>query len=62
MSTLLDIGCNDLAGFRLLSKIDPVINNYRKIFVEANPECWDDLVEELKKNIKFIFNKKGGGR
>ncbi len=47
MKTLLDIGCNDLAGFRLLSTIENIENDTQKIFVEANPECWDDLEKDL---------------
>jgi FkbM family methyltransferase len=46
MKTLLDIGCNDLAGFRLLSTMES-LQDRRKIFVEANPECWDDLEKDL---------------
>ena len=47
MKTLLDIGCNDLAGFRLLSSIESISEDTRKIFVEPNPECWDDLDKDL---------------
>ena len=48
MTTILDIGCNDLAGYRLLNKYEHITDDNRKIFVEVNPECWTDLHEALK--------------
>lgn len=52
MKTILDIGANNLEGFDLLKKIEAVKNEDKKIFVEANPECWLDL----ENYIKFIPN------
>lgn len=58
MNTLLDVGCNNLDGFRLLSRIEPIIKDCRKIFVEANPECWEDLTEDIKQISNSFLIKK----
>lgn len=59
MKTLLDVGCNDLAGFKLLCKIESISPEVQKIFVEANPECWDDLDRDLANVPNSFLIKKG---
>lgn len=59
MKTILDIGCNNLAGFKLLKTFENIQNEDLKIFVEANPECWPDLEEDLKSIENSFLVKKG---
>lgn len=54
MKTILDIGCNNLAGFNFLKNFESINEEDTKIFVEANPECWADLEEDIK-SIKNSF-------
>jgi len=59
MKTILDIGCNDLAGFNLLKNFECINEEDVKIFVEANPECWPDLEEDIKSIKNSFLIKKG---
>jgi FkbM family methyltransferase len=59
MKTILDIGCNDLAGFNFLKNFETINEEDRKIFVEANPECWPDLEEDIKSIKNSFLIKKG---
>jgi FkbM family methyltransferase len=43
MKLIIDVGCNVLEGFKKLNLQENITDNDRKIFVEANPECWDYL-------------------
>lgn len=65
MRTILDIGANNLDGFKLLSKIESIEDQDIKIFVEANPECWPLIESEICfiKNsclLKKAVNKENG--
>jgi FkbM family methyltransferase len=53
MNTLLDLGCNTLGGYDHLQKYEDISGHeIKKIFVEANPECWS----EIEKKLKHIAN------
>jgi len=53
MNTLLDLGCNTLGGYEHLQKYEDISGDeIKKIFVEANPECWS----EIENKIKHIAN------
>lgn len=52
MKTILDIGCNNLDGYKTLKSYETIDEEDVKIFVEANPECWSDL----ERDIKYIKN------
>jgi FkbM family methyltransferase len=43
MRLLIDVGCNVLQGFKKLLSIERITTKDKKIFVEANPECWEYL-------------------
>jgi FkbM family methyltransferase len=43
MRLIIDIGCNVLEGFNKLKNIENISDSDYKIFVEANPECWEFL-------------------
>lgn len=59
MKTILDIGCNNLAGFNLLKEFETIEDEDIKIFVEANPECWEDLDKDIKSIKNSFLIKKG---
>lgn len=59
MKTILDIGCNNLAGFNFLKNYETINEEDIKIFVEANPECWPDLEEDIKSIKNSFLIKKG---
>jgi FkbM family methyltransferase len=59
MKTILDIGCNDLAGFNLLKNFECINEEDLKIFVEVNPECWEDLEKDIKSIKNSFLIKKG---
>jgi FkbM family methyltransferase len=52
MRLIIDVGCNELQGFKRLIPIERITTKDRKIFVEANPECW----EYLEQTISTIEN------
>lgn len=56
MRLIIDVGCNVLDGFKKLSSIENINKDDRKVFVEANPECWHFLENEISKleNSEFI--------
>lgn len=56
MRLIIDVGCNVLDGFKKLSSIENINKNDKKVFVEANPECWHFLENEISKieNSEFI--------
>jgi FkbM family methyltransferase len=49
MKLIIDIGSNVLEGFRKLNSLGDISDDDRKIFVEANPECWEYLDNEVPK-------------
>lgn len=59
MKTILDIGSNNLAGFKHLNTIESIQDEDVKIFVEANPECWNDLEKEIQYIKNAFLVKKG---
>jgi len=59
MKTILDIGCNNLAGYQLLKTIELIEEKDIKIFVEANPECWNDLERDIQYIKNSFLIKKG---
>jgi FkbM family methyltransferase len=54
MQLIIDAGCNLLSGYRKLTSLESISAEDRKIFLEANPECWD----LLDKYIAEIPNSK----
>jgi len=58
MKTILDIGCNNLDGFKLLKTQETINDEDVKIFVEANPECWIDLERDIKSIENSFLIKK----
>jgi FkbM family methyltransferase len=58
MKLLIDAGCNKLQGFSVLKNIENISDNDQKIFIEANPECWDFLEKDISNIPNSIFIKK----
>lgn len=58
MKLLIDAGCNKLQGFSKLKNIEDIKDTDRKIFIEANPECWDFLENNISNIPNSIFVKK----
>lgn len=58
MKLLIDAGCNKLQGFSKLKNIESIADNDQKIFIEANPECWDLLEKNISAIPNSIFIKK----
>jgi FkbM family methyltransferase len=56
MRLIIDVGCNTLQGFKRLIPIEKITTNDKKIFVEANPECWEYLEQAVPtiKNSQLI--------
>lgn len=52
MNVYIDIGTNLMQGFREISIIENIDGNWIKIFVEPNPECWQDI----ENNISSLEN------
>ena len=48
MQLIIDVGCNILEGFKKLESVENIHPTDKKIFVEANPECWDFLEYKIK--------------
>ena len=47
MNVYIDIGTNLMQGFREISIIENIDSNWIKIFVEPNPECWQDIENNI---------------
>jgi len=52
MNIYIDIGTNLMQGFREISMIENIDDSWIKIFVEPNPECWQDI----ENNINSLEN------
>lgn len=52
----LDLGTNNLAGFKMITPIIGIDDSWSKIFIEPNPEHFSFLEKEIKKipNSTFI--------
>ena len=58
MKVYIDIGTNLMQGFREISQIENISDEWKKIFVEPNPECWSDIENGIKYLKNSIFYKK----
>lgn len=58
MKLIIDVGCNKLQGFIKLESLENITNEDQKIFVEANPECWDFLEKNISSIPNSLFIKK----
>lgn len=45
MRLIIDAGCNLLEGYNKLKIFESITDEDRKVFIEANPECWSYLDE-----------------
>jgi FkbM family methyltransferase len=55
MSTLIDIGCNQLGGYGKLVDILGITSAWHKIFIEPNPEIHNYLQDEINKIPNSTF-------
>jgi len=58
MKIYIDIGTNLMQGFREISKIENIDKDWIKIFIEPNPECWEDIEENILYLENSLFHKK----
>jgi FkbM family methyltransferase len=58
MKVYIDIGTNLMQGFRQISQIENINDDWKKVFIEPNPECWPDIENSIKylKNSFFYKN------
>lgn len=57
MKVYIDIGTNLMQGFYQISRIENIGSDWKKIFIEPNPECWGDIEERLKELDNYTFYK-----
>jgi len=56
-NVFIDIGTNLMQGFKQISSLNGIDENWLKIFVEPNPECWEYIDAHTINVGDFVFYK-----